>query len=147
MTEGSQLICTACGGACSSGTTLCEECAIDAEAASVSELRVPRFGEAAPVLVEHGYQPVPLQFGKKWPILDDWPNFRCTDADYGRFAQDGTGIICGKVVGIDIDVRDAQLAAQIDAMATERFGAAPRRIGQAPKVLLLLRAEAPFSKI
>ena len=46
------------------------------------------------------------------------------------------------VVGADIDIRDAELAAAVEALVRERLGDTPlRRVGQAPKVLLLYRAD------
>ena len=54
----------------------------------------------------------------------------------------GLGIACGAVVGADIDIRDAELAAAVEALVRERLGDTPlRRVGQAPKVLLLYRAD------
>jgi hypothetical protein len=47
--------------------------------------------------------------------------------------------ICGEIVGIDIDVRDAPLAQQLAALAKKHLGSAPTRIGAAPKILLLYR--------
>ena len=108
----------------------------------------PRFGEIAARLVENGYEPLPLYFGEKRPCAGEgWSNYRFAERDLKRFAKAGTGILCGKVIGLDIDVRDAALAEQLEAIAEEMFGSAPRRIGQPPKVLHILQAERPFAKL
>jgi hypothetical protein len=52
------------------------------------------------------------------------------------------------VVGIDIDVLDVTLSANLVARAQELFGETPlRRIGRAPKILLLYRVETPHNKL
>jgi hypothetical protein len=59
-----------------------------------------------------------------------------------------TGILCGDVVGVDIDVLDEGLSAKLVARALELFGPTPlRRIGRAPKILLLYRVEIPHDKL
>ena len=109
---------------------------------------VPRFAETAARLVENGYEPLPIHYGQKRPCAgEQWQRYRFKPADADRFAEAGTGLLCGKVIGLDIDVRDAALVAQLEALAEENFGRAPRRIGQAPKVLRLYQADKPFNKI
>jgi hypothetical protein len=109
---------------------------------------IPRFGEIAARLAENGYAPLPLHFGDKLPCAGyGWQNYKLTPEDLRRYSNRGTGILCGKVVGLDIDIRDPALSAQLEAIAEDMFGPAPRRIGQAPKVLRILQAEQPFSKV
>lgn len=109
---------------------------------------VPRFAEIAAQLAENGYEPLPLHFGQKRPCAGEgWSHYKFQQRDLRRFAAAGTGILCGRAVGLDIDVRDERLAAKLEALAEERFGPAPRRIGQPPKVLRVLQAEAPFAKM
>ena len=60
----------------------------------------------------------------------------------------GVGILCGPVIGIDIDVADADLALELERLARARLGDTPAlRIGRAPKRLLVYRAAAPFAGI
>ena len=114
---------------------------------SVALPTVPRFADVAARLAENGYSPLPLHFRQKRPIPAEWQHYEFAERDLHRFATAGTGILCGKVVGLDIDVRDATLATQIETLAEEMFGPAPRRVGLAPKVLRLLQAEKPFAKM
>jgi hypothetical protein len=108
--------------------------------------KVRRFGEVAPLLVANGYAVVPLVYGEKRPSVK-WSHYKFKPADAREHAQDGTGILCGAVVALDIDVRRAALAEEIEALATALFGQAPRRVGQAPKRLLLFRTDHPFAKL
>jgi hypothetical protein len=109
-----------------------------------------RFAEAAPRLFENGYQPVPILSGSKRPEPDilQWQHYQFKDSDAKKYRNSGTGILCGKCVGVDIDVRDKQIAAWMRATAEELLGPAPARIGAAPKVLLLYAVDGePFPKI
>lgn len=109
---------------------------------------VPRFVELAARLVENGYEPVPVHWREKRPCAGkEWQKYRFREDDLERFKQAGTGLLCGKVVGIDIDVRVPEHATELERLAEEMFAPAPRRIGQAPKVLRLYRAEKPFTKL
>jgi Bifunctional DNA primase/polymerase, N-terminal len=113
---------------------------------------VPRFGAVAQQLVDNGYSPVPLHFGKKNPTPYNWTEYEF-DAKHirgGKFSphrDDGTGAKTGDVVGLDIDVMDAVVVAELEQLADEMLGKAPRRIGQEPKVLRMYRTDEPFAKI
>lgn len=107
----------------------------------------PRFGEVAATLAENGYEPLPVHWCRKNPCAGEaWQHYKFSESDLTKHAQAGTGLLCGRVIGVDIDVRDAALAAEIEKLAEEMLGAAPRRIGQAPKVLRLYQAANPFAK-
>jgi predicted P-loop ATPase len=107
----------------------------------------PRFGEIAGQLVANGYRPLPIPLGKKSPGIEGWPEFVYQDTEHGYDAW-GTGILCGSIVGLDIDVREPALAEQMRRHAEENLGLAPARIGQAPKVLLVYQVLGdPFTKL
>lgn len=106
-----------------------------------------QFQDVAPRLMANGYLPLPVHQNDKRPVPDAWTSYRLQPGDADRYARCSTGILCGPVVGIDIDIRDEDLSARIERIVTERFGAAPRRIGHPPKSLVLYRTDAPFSKI
>ncbi|GJE51820.1 hypothetical protein GOFOIKOB_4884 [Methylobacterium tardum] len=94
----------------------------------------------------------------KRPALKAWADFAGFEA--ARPAQSavaswdrqfsrapGTGIPCGTVVGIDVDVTDPILAAEIEAVARACLGDTPfSRQGKAPKLLLVYRAAEAFPK-
>ena len=107
----------------------------------------PHFGEIAGQLVANGYRPLPIPVGKKSPGIEGWPDFVYRDTEHG-YDTWGTGILCGAIVGLDIDVRIPEIAAQMRAYAEENLGLAPARIGQAPKVLLVYQVLGdPFTKL
>ena len=113
----------------------------------------------------NGYQPVPITSptnGKvsspgKAPLLKNWQNICATASDVeiaawstGNRADDiNTGLLCGKIIAIDIDILDAELALKAETLAVEILGATPlRRVGRAPKSLLVYRAdEAGLKKL
>jgi putative DNA primase/helicase len=110
-------------------------------------LATPPFEWAAPRLAANGYKPVPVEWARKAPIPRRWTNFEFASHDAARYRDAGTGILGGEVVGIDIDVRDARLSAELTKLARTTLGPAPTRIGAAPKILLLYRTRgAPFRK-
>ena len=109
---------------------------------------IPTFAIAAPRLVELGYQPIPIQPGEKRPAkgLRAWQEYIYKPED--TFEGCGIGILTGKVIAIDIDIRSKKLAVLIQREAVRRFGKAPERIGLAPKVALLYAVKGePFEKI
>jgi len=107
----------------------------------------PLFFDVAPRLAENGYRPLPIHFGKKKPCAGDgWQHYHFCEADVERFATAGCGLLTGKAIGVDIDVREGKLAQQLEDLAVRTFGPAPRRVGLPPKVLLLMQAETPFTK-
>jgi hypothetical protein len=110
---------------------------------------IPRFGEIAARLVDNGYQPLPIIYGEKRPAITvDWPSYAYTDGDEEIYAKCGTGLLCGRIIGLDIDVRAPALADELDAMAVDLFGVAPCRIGAAPKRLRVYAVDGDeFGKI
>lgn len=59
----------------------------------------------------------------------------------------GTGVPCGRVIGIDIDVSDPALVGEIEAFAFSVFGPTPFvREGRAPRRLLVYRAAEAVPK-
>lgn len=93
-----------------------------------------QFGEVARRLVQNRYRVLPIVRGQKNPAIEDWPNYRYSEGDEDRFFACGAGILAGAgVVPVDIDVRDPDAAAKIEAIAERMLGRAPRRIGHAPK--------------
>jgi putative DNA primase/helicase len=114
-------------------------------------------------MLAQGYRPVPvLRFdakdkaaGKR-PTLPEWQTV-CEAADeteIRRWARDSgqrnclnTGLLCGSVVGLDLDVPDEALARQINALADAMLPPTPLiRIGRSPKSLRAFRAEGVHTK-
>ncbi len=108
-----------------------------------------------------GYFPVPVlrhdtakaSAGKR-PTLMGWEKV-CASADAAeiqRWTTDhqqrectNTGVLCGEIVGLDLDVLDPDLAIQVQALADAMLPHTPLvRIGLAPKSLRAFRAELDF---
>ncbi|MGU3341617.1 PriCT-2 domain-containing protein [Methylobacterium mesophilicum] len=113
-------------------------------------------------LRENGYHPVPVSSpsmniasaGKR-PVMPAWER-KCLDASPDDIRQWGvrypdstnTGLLCGRLAGVDIDVRAPELAASIAARASDMLGPTPLvRIGREPKLLLGYRLAIPAKKI
>lgn len=110
----------------------------------------------------NGYRPVPvlgahvaMKAAGKRPMMKGWETV-CASADEGEIARwskaqrncTNTGLLCGDLVGVDIDVLDVNLADRLRDMAMAMLGPTPLlRIGKAPKCLLAFRTEAPFDKV
>src|SRR4051812_38635790 len=110
----------------------------------------------------NGYKPVPVtgpqmrtKCAGKRPIMSRWQQV-CAAADEGEVRQwtstqrdcINTGLLCGELIGLDIDVPVPELAKQVEALARVMLPPTPlRRTGQAPKSLLCFRAQVLFRKI
>lgn len=138
-----------------------DEASADAStAAPAAELEDPT--ELRLQLRRHGYRPVPvlgahvaMKAAGKRPMMKGWETV-CASADEAEIARwtkaqrncTNTGLLCGTLVGIDIDVLDHQHAHRVTCIATEMLGMTPAcRIGRAPKILLTFRTDEPFDKI
>lgn len=104
-------------------------------------------------LLANGYEPVPIigpdeqvKSAGKRPRLPEWQSIEITPPRIRAWARDfaadtNTGIRCGQILGVDIDVLNAELARGIEDLAVAMLGATPlRRIGRAPKLLLAYRS-------
>lgn len=112
-------------------------------------------------LVDRGFPILPIQPRSKKPGMyrqgawHDYPKWsrhceRATTENevdiWGDWPESGIGIAAGCVIGIDIDVLDAGVSAQIEGLAKRLLGNTPAvRIGRAPKRLLVYRAAQPFA--
>ncbi|MGX0962746.1 hypothetical protein AB7M63_003195 [Bradyrhizobium japonicum] len=98
------------------------------------------------------YRPVAVKgkaaTGFRWQNLQLAPNVA---AVYTRQYPDhlNTGLICGELVGLDIDTPHAETADAIRSMVSELPGAdkAPYRIGKPPKLVVAFRTDEPRPKL
>ena len=117
-----------------------------------------RFGAT---MVDNGYPVIPIWPGTKkpgrfqagawgdypaWTRHCDRPTTVIEAETWAAWPEAAIGLACGRLVGIDIDVLDSDLAHRLERLARDRLGDTPLlRIGRAPKRLLVYRAEAPFA--
>jgi hypothetical protein len=102
-------------------------------------------------LIAHGYRPVACS--GKAAVVDNWQNSRWSAAQMDGIARNypgavNTGLLCGELVGLDIDTPDEETAGAIRTMLLELPDAdrSPYRIGKAPKCLHIFRATEPRDK-
>lgn len=101
------------------------------------------FGRLAPQLADDGWQPIPVLPGQKRPAVREWqrrPAPSVLRRWLERYPGHGVGLVCGRVVAVDIDVLDHDAAARLVALVIGLLGPTPLvRVGQAPKVVLVYR--------
>jgi hypothetical protein len=125
-----------------------------------AKAEVPPFGEIAAQLVENGFQPIPLTFDDKRPVVYGWPNYQFDPASRDEFSRPlgmfmrklryphyATGAVTGKVIAVDVDARDEKVVRKIKALTDKLLGPGPDRVGHAPKMLRLFQAKKPFVKM
>jgi predicted P-loop ATPase len=112
-------------------------------------------------LLANGYEPIPITApgarvkspGKQptmpgWAALDLSPPVVRSWGTGPEARNTNTGLRCGAMIGLDIDVLDAGLAAALEEEAYSRLGhTGLRRIGKAPKLLLCYRAAEDITKL
>lgn len=108
------------------------------------------YATLGPKLLAQGFEPIPVA-GKR-PVIKQWEDLTLSPDRVAYWAANGqgdlnVGIRTAALAPIDIDIYDAAVSARVVEAALERFGDAPRRIGQKPKALLLYAALEPGTKI
>lgn len=97
-------------------------------------------------ILANGYMIIPIKPGHKRPALDAWQTARLSVGDLGRYPGHGLGLLCGQgaqpLAGMDIDTTCAPLAERFTAWCQDNLGFTCERVGFAPKVLLVYRAES-----
>ena len=109
------------------------------------------YGDAAPRLLQHGYEPLPIRPGKKSPVPERWNTLPIDEARIEQWIAEhpacSIGLRTGTLVGVDIDILDPDLAHRIEQLVRTRLGDTLVRVGLWPKRLLLYRTDTPFSKL
>ncbi|MFC4669425.1 bifunctional DNA primase/polymerase [Seohaeicola nanhaiensis] len=109
------------------------------------------YGLAAARLFDNGYLPIPIRTGTKVPALTRWStvpiDIGAVDTWSTKFSDCGIGLRTGDLVGLDIDLLDADLAHEVAHKAEQTLGVTLVRVGLWPKRLLLYRTDAPFAKM
>lgn len=85
-----------------------------------------------------------------WVGFHKWQNHQTTEADVEEWETWTDASVCvnaRRMAAVDIDVTDADLAQDIEDLATRMLGPAPRRVGNWPKRLMPYRVSLPISKM
>ena len=105
------------------------------------------FKDFGKTLLANHYMLIPIKQGMKRPVMDEWQNFRMNASDISKYQNHGIGVLTGQgpfpICAIDIDVLDADLAEKYSEWCRSNLGVCCERIGRAPKILLVYRAEDP----
>jgi hypothetical protein len=105
-------------------------------------------------LFANGYSPVPVyphdarvsSAGKR-PIGNGWQVPVASAEAIRAWPAGNTGILCGTLRGVDLDIPDPDLAAKVQSAAERILGPTPLvRIGKAPKAMLCYRVATPAPK-
>jgi len=105
-----------------------------------------------PLVVRNGYRLVLVKPRDKAPAFDGWQQQTLTERQVlqhvqQRRAEWSVGIVTDTTPAVDIDSLDRGLSNRMAAWVAEQYGAAPTRVGRAPKTLMMFRAEQPFTKV
>ena len=104
-------------------------------------------GELGLMLNENGYNIIPVVKGTKRPALTNWSRIKSTpDLIESWDADASIGITTGDVVAIDIDCYDKHVTNAIVKFCDQHIGRGLRRIGKAPKALLVFRTGENLKK-
>ena len=110
-----------------------------------------KYGQA---LLDNGYKIVPIRPGFKYPQgLSNWQNLNVNRKKLRQFlangfANGGVGIQTGdEVNAVDLDIREALMAQEMQDYVFSLLGESPVRTGQAPKRLLIYAPDRPWGKL
>jgi len=104
------------------------------------------------LLIDAGYDIIPIKRGEKRPLFKDWESIRADRSKLDEWLKDGygrcgVGLITEHTPAVDLDIRDEDLAQHMEEWVHAHVGMAPVRVGEAPKRLLMFRTDEPFSKM
>lgn len=107
------------------------------------------------LLMEAGYPIIPIRHGEKFPKgLLHWQKVKADEKHLNnwlvskKFGKDGgVGVLTGRIIAVDIDVYEPELAAELIEWCMKNIGQAPVRVGQAPKALLVYRLADNVSEL
>ena len=103
------------------------------------------FQQYGRTLLANGYMIVPIRRGEKRPAISGWQKSRLGAGDLARYPDHGVGVLCGQgahpIVGVDIDVSHPVIGPALIDWCQTNLGMAPERVGAAPRVCLVYRAD------
>lgn len=96
------------------------------------------FKSQAEMLINNGFDIVPIESGQKFPTITGWniKSFTLDDITAGVGVKTGNG-----VMALDIDVLDEGVSNEIAALAEKIVGYSITRVGRAPKQLIVYGGE------
>lgn len=104
-------------------------------------------------IAENGYEVIPIIPGEKRPAGEKWQKFDGSPDGVQDYLADGKGaygigIKSRRTPGVDMDLLDEEILAEVKEIVREIAGESPlKRIGFAPKELWTYRTDEPFPKV
>lgn len=102
-------------------------------------------------LIANGFRIIPILPGTKRPVEQNWTSVEATPDLLQSWLDDGkgpwgVGVLGVATPGIDIDTTDTHVLQKIEAWCSDNIGPSLKRIGRAPRALLLFRTDKAFSR-
>jgi hypothetical protein len=91
------------------------------------------FGRHAPSLERGGFEPIPIIPSQKRPAFEGWQRHGPVAAWLPQYADHSVGVLTRHCPALDIDLTNADLAEDVQALADRVLGDVPIRYGQRPK--------------
>ena len=102
-------------------------------------------------LIDNGFHIVPIAEGTKYPKgVKNWQSIDATKEDVRQWVGagfPGVGVLTRDNPAVDIDVYDEELVEDVISYVVRHCGETLRRVGNAPKTLLVYRTDEPFEKV
>lgn len=103
-------------------------------------------------LSKAGFEVIWIPKGTKGPVAEKWQTMTTNETVVAAWAANGkadanVGIRTTNTPAVDIDLLDAELVGALEAWCLHHIGAAPTRVGRAPKTLLVYATDKPFRKM
>jgi hypothetical protein len=105
-----------------------------------------------PELLQLGYDIIPIAHGTKMPgNLEGWTRIKA-DREMLRkwilhYPNGGVGVLTENTPAVDLDIHDVTIVGKMQKFTEELLGKTARRVGKAPKLLMVYRTDTPFRKI
>jgi len=105
------------------------------------------YGNAAPRLLENGYEAIPIVPGTKRPAIEKWTEINFLETSVvgnyaSKFPKYGVGVKTGELVVVDLDIPDYELVDDFENLCLSTLGHAPIRFGNTPKRSLFYKLES-----
>ena len=142
---------------------------------NVNDIEQPHFmADIGPTLIRNGYHIIPIipvdslaqpkswgkvpgtckvqdpPWGAEWRPTDDWGTAPVALDQWTTWPAHGIGLVLGgeqNLICIDADIYDPAIAAEMDDLAVQMLGEAPRRVGLAPKWARFYRSSEPMRTV
>jgi hypothetical protein len=118
---------------------------------NISPKEVHFLKEHGTTILKNGYDLIPVRAESKIPAISSWQKTKATQSLVDMWASNpsfrSVGVLTAQTPAVDIDCLDADISKRMIEFCEAKLGVAPKRVGLAPKTILVYRTETPFKKI